>query len=181
MVKWRIWILTSDQRSEVNCWPLRGQIKQIISFLKSLAKKTYISISITVKWGLLSFDLQSEVRGQLVASERSNKKNDIIFGLLDQKTYIVIYIMVKWWIWIFNLWSEVKGQLVASERSNKKNSAIFELLDPKNLCFNIHHDKMMTLDFWPLIRGQRSFDGLWEVRIPILCSFMLFCFINLIT
>ena len=118
MVKWWIWILTSDQRSEVNLWPLRGQIKKIMSFL----------------------------------------------NFLTQNTYISIYITVKWWIWIFNLWSEVRGQLVASERSNKKNSAIFELLDPKNLCFNIHHDKIMALDFWPLIRGQRSIGGLWEVK-----------------
>ena len=60
---------------------------------------------------------------------------------------------------------------MASERSNQKNYVIFEILGPKNLFFNIHHGKMMTLKFWPLIRGQRSIGGLWEVKSKKWCHF----------
>ena len=93
------------------------------------------------------------------------------FNSLTQKTYISIYIMVKWWLWSFDLWSEVRGQLVASERSNQKNNIIFGILGPKNPYFNIHHGNMMTFKYWPLIRGQRSIGGLWEVKSKKWCHF----------
>ena len=71
----------------------------------------------------------------------------------------------------FDLWSEVRGQLVASERSNQKNNIIFGILGPKNPYFNIHHGNMMTFKYWPLIRGQRSIGGLWEVKSKKWCHF----------
>ena len=112
-------ILVSDQRSEVIWWPLRGQNEKIMSYLDSLAQKTYISI----------------------------------------------YIMQNEWIQNFGLWSEVRGHLVTSTRSKWKNIVIFGFLGPKNLYFNIHHVKLVNSKFWPLIRGQRSFVDLYEVRM----------------
>ena len=66
-------------------WPQRCHNSKRISYLNSLTQKTYISICIMAKRWIWIFDLWSEVRGQLVASERSNKKNYAIFELLDPK------------------------------------------------------------------------------------------------
>ena len=88
---------------------------------------------------VINFDLWSKIKGHLVASERSDQKNDVIFEFLDPKNlYFNIHHGKKKDL-DFDLWSEVKGHLVASERSYQKNDVIFEFLDPKNLYFDIHH------------------------------------------
>ena len=107
----------------------------------------------------LNFDLWSEVRGHLVASDRSYKKKMSFLNSLAQKTYISIYIMVKRKTWILTFdqrskvifWS-LRGQITT-------NDVIFEYLDPKILHFNMHHSKRIYLNFWPLIKGLRSFCG----------------------
>ena len=95
MEKGWLLILTSDRKSKVIWWPLRGQIKKTMSYLNSLTQKTYISIYIMVKrktW-ILTSDQRSKViwwplRGHI-------KKTMSYLNSLTQKTYISIYIMAK--------------------------------------------------------------------------------------
>ena len=65
-------ILTSFQRSEVIWWPLQGQNEKKMSFLDSLAQKTYISTYIMQSQWIQNFDLWSEVRGHRMTSKRSD-------------------------------------------------------------------------------------------------------------
>ena len=107
-------ILTSYQRSEVISWPQRGHISKTMSYLNFLTQKTYISIYIMAKRWHWIFDLWSEVRGHLVASDKLYRKNDVIFEFLDPKNlYFNIHHGKRM---EFNFWPLIRGHLVTSER-----------------------------------------------------------------
>ena len=92
----KFWPLIRGRRSEVIWWPLRGQNEKIMSYLDSLAQKTYISIYIMQNEWIQNFGLWSEVRGHLVTSTRSKWKNNVIFGSLDPRNLYFNIHHAKW-------------------------------------------------------------------------------------
>ena len=150
--------------SEVIWWPVLGQNKKKqCYFWIPLTQETYILVNIMQNEWIENFGLWSEViwwplRGQ-------NEKIMSFLDFLALETYISIYIIQSQWIQNYGLWSEVKSHLVTSTRSNEKIMSFFGFLSLKNLYCNIHHSKSVNSKFWPLIRGQRSFGDLYEVKM----------------
>ena len=95
----------------------------------------------------------------------------IIFGFLGPKNlkfniYHAKKVNSKFWPLIIGRWLlDLRGHLVTSKMSKWKNNVSFGFLGPINLHFKIYHAKFMNSKFWPLIRGQRSFGDLYEVKI----------------
>ena len=92
-------------------------------------------------------------------------KNDVNFGFLDLKNLYFNIQHAKLGISKM-LTPDLRSEVIwwALWGQNEKN-VIFGFLGPKNLYFDIHHAKLVNSKFWPLNRGQRSHDDLYEIKM----------------